>query len=287
MQLALTVADPVTQSLADVLVELDEDATVDELAGELLRAVRGAAAGAVTSLAAHARKAYRTALREVRQLRRAAGKVPWQPPGWLRRVNVPLGQVSQTLNRIPRVRSLPVIGVDLHAVQTELLEEADVLGIDPADIQAFVDQVGEPPSDSDNQMLTGTTEQAPVFLVEVRYDASEQGWGLLSSIFSTRSRTCPSVRMVLVSSDRPRRATKTRPSSLIHRQQIRVLDPLRRQPTGRRSRQGQPVEFSDESLGEAGGRGRAEEGVPVADREVEPAGGRDGTNGETARHAGR
>jgi len=52
VQLALTVADPVTQSLSDVLVELDEDATVDELAAELLRAVRGAPAGAVTSLAA-------------------------------------------------------------------------------------------------------------------------------------------------------------------------------------------------------------------------------------------
>ncbi|MEX2290686.1 MAG: FtsK/SpoIIIE domain-containing protein [Mycobacteriales bacterium] len=51
MQLALTVADPVTQSLSDVLVEVDEDATVDELARELLTLLRSAPAGAVTSLA--------------------------------------------------------------------------------------------------------------------------------------------------------------------------------------------------------------------------------------------
>ena len=35
------------------------------------------------------------------------------------------------------------------------------------------------------------------------------------SIFSTRSRTCASPRIVVVSSERPRRATKTRPGSLI------------------------------------------------------------------------
>ena len=50
MQLALTVADPVTRTQHDVLVELDEDATVDELAAEVLSTVRGAGMGAVTSL---------------------------------------------------------------------------------------------------------------------------------------------------------------------------------------------------------------------------------------------
>ena len=38
---------------------------------------------------------------------------------------------------------------------------------------------------------------------------------VLLSIRSTRSRTCPSSRIVVVSSDRPRRATNTRPGSLI------------------------------------------------------------------------
>ncbi len=38
---------------------------------------------------------------------------------------------------------------------------------------------------------------------------------LLLSIFSTRSRTCASLRIVVVSSERPARATNTRPGSLI------------------------------------------------------------------------
>jgi S-DNA-T family DNA segregation ATPase FtsK/SpoIIIE len=52
MQLALSVADPVTRSLSDVLVDVEDDATVDELALELARVMRAVPVG-VSSLAAH------------------------------------------------------------------------------------------------------------------------------------------------------------------------------------------------------------------------------------------
>lgn len=42
VQLALTVVDSSTGTQSDVLVDLDDDATVDELASELLVLVRGA-----------------------------------------------------------------------------------------------------------------------------------------------------------------------------------------------------------------------------------------------------
>jgi hypothetical protein len=67
---------------------------------------------------------------------------------------------------------------DLDAVQSELMEEAEVLGLDAAEIQAFVDEVGTPPSASDNRVLTGKSPQEPVIYVEARYDDDEQDWGL-------------------------------------------------------------------------------------------------------------
>jgi uncharacterized protein (DUF1778 family) len=75
---------------------------------------------------------------------------------------------------------------DLDAVQTELMEEADVLGLDPKDIQAFVDQVGNPPSDTDNTVLTATTTQLPETFVEVRYSNAGGGW-VLNYSFSFRN----------------------------------------------------------------------------------------------------
>jgi hypothetical protein len=75
---------------------------------------------------------------------------------------------------------------DLDAVQTELMEEADVLGLDPKDIQAFVDQVGNPPSDTDNTVLTATTTQLPETFVEVRYSNAGEGW-VLNYSFSFRN----------------------------------------------------------------------------------------------------
>lgn len=67
---------------------------------------------------------------------------------------------------------------DIEAVQNELLEEADVLGLDPKAIQAFVDQVGDSPSDSDNRVLTGRPGQPPATDVEVRYSNAGEGWVL-------------------------------------------------------------------------------------------------------------
>jgi hypothetical protein len=67
---------------------------------------------------------------------------------------------------------------DLDAVQAELLKEADVLGLDAQDISSFVDQVGTPPSDTDNQVLIGDNAQAPEAYVEVRYSNAGEGWVL-------------------------------------------------------------------------------------------------------------
>jgi hypothetical protein len=67
---------------------------------------------------------------------------------------------------------------DLDAVRTELMEEAEVLGLDTAEIRAFIDQVGTPPNASDNEVLTGRSPQEPAIYVEARYDETEQDWGL-------------------------------------------------------------------------------------------------------------
>jgi hypothetical protein len=67
---------------------------------------------------------------------------------------------------------------DLDTVQRELMEEAEVLGLDAAEIRAFVDQVGTPPSASDDRVLTGRSPQGPAIYVEARYDEDEQDWGL-------------------------------------------------------------------------------------------------------------
>jgi hypothetical protein len=67
---------------------------------------------------------------------------------------------------------------DLDAVRTELLEEAEVLGLDAAEIRGFVEQVGTPPSASDNRVLTSKSPQEPAIYVEARYDETEQDWGV-------------------------------------------------------------------------------------------------------------
>jgi hypothetical protein len=67
---------------------------------------------------------------------------------------------------------------DLDAVRSELLEEADVLGLDPADIERFADEVANPPSDTDNRVLTGTHPQPPETSVEARYSNAGGGWVL-------------------------------------------------------------------------------------------------------------
>jgi hypothetical protein len=67
---------------------------------------------------------------------------------------------------------------DLDALQRELMEEAEVLGLDAAEIRAFVDQVGTPPSASDNRVLTGKSTEEPAIYVEARYDETVQDWGL-------------------------------------------------------------------------------------------------------------
>lgn len=58
---------------------------------------------------------------------------------------------------------------DLEAVQAELLEEADVLALDPREIQEFVGQVGNPPTHSDRRVLIGSPATPPEIDVEVRY----------------------------------------------------------------------------------------------------------------------
>ncbi len=58
---------------------------------------------------------------------------------------------------------------DLEAVAAELAEEAEALALDPLEIEQLVDQVGSPPSDSDNRVLTGSPPTPPAIDVEVRY----------------------------------------------------------------------------------------------------------------------
>lgn len=61
---------------------------------------------------------------------------------------------------------------DLEAVSAELLEEADALALDPADIQEFVDSVGSPPTHIDRRVLIGSPATPPEIDVEVRYGSS-------------------------------------------------------------------------------------------------------------------
>lgn len=75
------------------------------------------------------------------------------------------GESADRLHGVLLDRRLP----DLDAVSRELMEEADALALDPRDIQAFVDQVGSPPSDSDNRVLTASPAAPPAIDVEVRY----------------------------------------------------------------------------------------------------------------------
>lgn len=75
------------------------------------------------------------------------------------------GESADRLRSVLLNRRLP----DLDAVSTELMEEADALGLDPKDIQAFVNQVGSTPSDSDNRVLTASPATPPAIDVEVRY----------------------------------------------------------------------------------------------------------------------
>ena len=69
---------------------------------------------------------------------------------------------------------------DIDAVRSELLEEADVLGLDPAAIQSFAEQVGDPPSDTDNRVLNADPARLPQAYVEVRHSSAE-GWVLTYS----------------------------------------------------------------------------------------------------------
>lgn len=88
------------------------------------------------------------------------------------------GESADRLESVLLNRRLP----DLDAVSTELREEADALGLDPKDIQAFVDQVADPPSDSDNRVLTASPAAPPAIDVEVRY-GSDDDW-ILSYSFA-------------------------------------------------------------------------------------------------------
>jgi hypothetical protein len=89
-----------------------------------------------------------------------------------------LGPPGETAgDRATRVvlnRRLP----DLAAVQSELQEEAEVLGLDPGEVDAFADQVSSPPSATDNRVLTGKGSGLPEIYVEARYDETEQDWGV-------------------------------------------------------------------------------------------------------------
>jgi hypothetical protein len=76
--------------------------------------------------------------------------------------------------RVVLNRRLP----DLAAVQSELQEEAEVLGLDPGEVDAFAEQVSSPPSVADNRVLTGKGTGLPEIYVEARYDETEQDWGV-------------------------------------------------------------------------------------------------------------
>lgn len=88
------------------------------------------------------------------------------------------GESAERLHRVLLNRRLP----DLDAVSAELMEEADALALDPKDIQDFVEQVGNPPSHTDNRVLVGAPEEPPAIDVEVRY-GSDGDW-ILSYSFT-------------------------------------------------------------------------------------------------------
>lgn len=75
------------------------------------------------------------------------------------------GESADHLHRVLLNRRLP----DLDAVSAALMEEADALALDPKDIQDFVEQVGNPPSDNDSRVLVGAPAAPPAIDVEVRY----------------------------------------------------------------------------------------------------------------------
>jgi hypothetical protein len=68
-------------------------------------------------------------------------------------------------------------------VRSELLEEADVLGLDADEIRALSGHVGKP-NVGYNRVLTGNTVQPPAIEVEVRH-SSGGGW-VLNYSFSFR-----------------------------------------------------------------------------------------------------
>lgn len=86
----------------------------------------------------------------------AFGVVLSEPPG---------GSADGRARTIVLNRRLP----DLAAVQRELLEEAPVLGLDPANIQAFVDDVRPTPRGGSLGGLTAVQAQPPETYVEVFY----------------------------------------------------------------------------------------------------------------------
>lgn len=70
---------------------------------------------------------------------------------------------------------------DIAAVREALLEEAEALALDPADIEAFTDRVGESPSASLSQVLTGTAPEPPETVVEAQYSEDTEDWVLAYS----------------------------------------------------------------------------------------------------------
>ena len=95
--------------------------------GSTLGALKAARREGSPAERAAARRAYTAALREVRGLRKDVGKLPWQPPAWLERLNFPLGNVSERLGKIPGVRAVPVASVVLAALSTG--QDARELGL--------------------------------------------------------------------------------------------------------------------------------------------------------------
>ena len=87
----------------------------DEI-GSTLGALRAARREGSSAERAAARRAHTTALREVRGLRKDVGKLPWQPPRWLRQAGIPLSDVSERLDKTPGVRALPLVSVGLAPV---------------------------------------------------------------------------------------------------------------------------------------------------------------------------
>ena len=87
----------------------------DEI-GSTLGALKAARREGSPAERAAARRAHTTALREVRGLCKDVGKLPWQPPRWLRQAGIPLSDVSERLDKTPGVRALPLVSVGLAPV---------------------------------------------------------------------------------------------------------------------------------------------------------------------------